>query len=135
MAIAGIAWGIYTLAGRNSTDPISDTTFNFLRTIPFVLILFLVSFEESSLSSEGIILAMISGGLTSGIGYAVWYIALTALPITGAAVVQLLVPVIAALGGVIFANEIITQRLVLSSFMVLGGILLVVAGKSVQLRE
>jgi len=75
------------------------------------------------------LLAVLSGAIASGAGYAVWYIALRGLSITQAAVIQLFVPVIAAIGGVIFANEIISIRLVLSSLMVLGGILIVVFGR------
>lgn len=129
MAIAGIAWGIYTLRGRGSTNPFSDTAYNFLRTLPFVIILIVVTFRDANLSQEGILLASLSGALASGAGYTVWYIALGGLSVTQAAVVQLLVPVIAAIGGVLFANEIISLRLVLSSFMVLGGILTVVLGR------
>ncbi|PCI46414.1 MAG: EamA family transporter [Alphaproteobacteria bacterium] len=129
MAVAGIAWGFYTLKGRHSQNPISDTAYNFLRTLPLVIILLAVSLPYASLSREGVLLAILSGAVASGIGYAVWYIALGGLDVSKAAVVQLLVPVIAATGGVLFAGEIISQRLILSSVMVLGGILTVVMGK------
>ena len=81
------------------------------------------------MSQQGILLAVLSGAIASGAGYVVWYIALRGLSITHAAVIQLFVPVIAAIGGVVFANEIISLRLVLSSVMVLGGILIVVFGR------
>ncbi|WP_415891568.1 DMT family transporter [Neptuniibacter sp. PT8_73] len=133
MTMAGVAWGFYTLAGKGSNNPLGDTTSNFLRTLPFVLILVLLSFDDASLSTEGIWLAILSGGLASGIGYAIWYQALGSLSAIQAAVVQLLVPVIAAAGGVAFAREEITWRLVIASVVVLGGIMIVITGK--QLLE
>lgn len=129
MTISGIAWAFYTLRGKGSISPIGDTTYNFLRTLPFVIILIFMTFRDANLSQQGILLAALSGGIASGIGYTVWYIALGGLSITQAAVIQLFVPVIAAIGGVIFANEMISLRLVLSSIMVLGGILAVVLGR------
>ena len=100
MTIAGIAWGIYTLKGRGSKQALNDTAYNFLRTLPFVLILMVISLGDVSLTPAGILLAVLSGAITSGVGYTIWYIALGGLSATQAAVVQLLVPVIAALGGV-----------------------------------
>ncbi|WP_281560679.1 DMT family transporter [Thalassomonas sp. RHCl1] len=129
MTIAGIAWGVYTLKGRGSNSPLADTSYNFLRTLPFLLLLVLPMLYNSHLSRDGILLAVLSGAIASGIGYAVWYIALRGLSVIQAAVVQLLVPIIAALGGVIFANEVISLQLMLSSLMVLGGILIVLLGR------
>ncbi len=129
MTMAGIAWGIYTLIGRGSDNPLMDTAYNFLRTIPFVIILAIVSIKNAHYSIEGILLAALSGSIASGIGYAIWYTALGGLSTTLAAVVQLSVPVIAALGGVIFVSETITLRLMLASIMILGGILLVTLGR------
>lgn len=134
MTMAGVAWGFYTLAGKGSNNPLGDTTYNFLRTLPFVLILVFLSFDDASLSTEGIWLAILSGGLASGIGYAIWYQALRSLSAIQAAVVQLLVPVIAAVGGVAFASEEITWRLVIASVVVLGGIMIVITGKQVLER-
>lgn len=129
MTVAGIAWGIYTLKGRGSKSPLMDTAYNFIRTIPFVAILAISTIDNINYSSDGVMLALISGGVTSGIGYTIWYIALGGLSSTQAAVVQLSVPVIAALGGVVFMSEAITFRFTLSTAMVLGGILIVVLGK------
>jgi len=129
MAVAGIAWGIYTLNGRGSKSPLMDTAYNFFRTTPFIILLALITIKNTNYSSEGIILALLSGGITSGIGYTIWYIALGGLSTTQAAVLQLSVPVIATLGGVIFISETITVRLIISAAMVLGGILLVTMGK------
>ncbi len=129
MAVAGIAWGIYTLKGRGSQNPLMDTAYNFFRTIPLVILLTIITISHANYSSEGVLLALLSGGITSGIGYTIWYIALGGLSAIQAAVLQLLVPVIAALGGVIFVSEAITVRLTISAAMVLGGILMVVLGK------
>ena len=135
MTVAGIAWGIYTLKGRGSRNPLMDTAYNFLRTTPFVALLTISTFNNMHYSSEGIILALLSGGITSGIGYTIWYTALGGLSSTQAAVVQLSVPVIAALGGVIFVTEAITIRLTISAAMVLGGISIVILGKYYSTRH
>jgi drug/metabolite transporter (DMT)-like permease len=135
MTLAGIAWGIYTLRGRGSKNPLMDTAYNFLRTTPFVVLLAISTFNSIYYSSEGIILALLSGGVTSGIGYTIWYIALGGLSSTQAAVVQLSVPVIAAFGGVVFVSEAITFRLTISAAMVLGGILIVILGKYYSTRH
>jgi drug/metabolite transporter (DMT)-like permease len=129
MAVSGIAWGLYTLAGRTSKNPLSDTAYNFMRTSPFILILIIFGLNDAHITPMGILLAVLSGAVASGIGYFVWYIALRGLSVTQAAVVQLFVPVIAAAGGIVFANELITLRLVESSALVLGGILTVILGR------
>lgn len=129
MTIAGIAWGIYTLRGRGSRNPLMDTAYNFFRTTPLVILLAIITLNNMHYSSTGILLALIAGGITSGIGYTIWYIALGYLSSTQAAVLQLSVPIIAAVGGVIFVSEPITSRLTISSTLVLGGILIVVLGK------
>lgn len=129
MTVAGIAWAIYTIKGKGSSNPMSDTSYNFLRTTPLVIVLAIAAFQYVSYSTEGIVLAVLSGGLASGIGYMIWYSALGGLSSTQAAVVQLSVPLIAALGGVVFMSEAVTLRLMLSSLMILGGILLVVLGR------
>ena len=129
MTIAGFAWGIYTLKGQGSDAPLMDTSYNFLRTMPFVIILTIIALQNVSFTPEGIILAVLSGGIASGIGYMIWYVALGGLSSTQAAVVQLSVPVLAAMGGVIFMSEAVTLRLTISSLLILGGILLVVLGR------
>ena len=136
MTAAGIGWGAYTLKGRGSNAPLMDTAYNFIRTIPLIMILAIITLKNAAFSTEGILLAVLSGGLASGVGYTIWYSALGGLSAVQAAVVQLTVPVIAAFGGVIFMSEQITMRLTLSSLMILGGILLVVLGRYyfVQLR-
>ncbi len=129
MTVAGISWGIYTLKGRDSKRPLMDTAYNFIRTIPLIIILLFITVKNANYSSEGIWLAIISGGITSGVGYTIWYFALGGLTATQAAVVQLLVPVIAAFGGVLFISEKITFRLTIASVLILGGILIVVMGR------
>jgi drug/metabolite transporter (DMT)-like permease len=122
MTIAGVSWGIYSLRGHNTGNPIAVTSDNFTRTIPFSLLVSLVLITHLHATMRGVLLAFISGALTSGIGYVVWYAALKGLTVTRAATVQLLVPVIAAIGGVIFLSEYISLRLILSAVMILGGV-------------
>lgn len=129
MALAGISWGVYTLKGRGSTDPLSDTAYNFSRSVPLVIALVALTFGKAHISSEGILLAAISGSITSGIGYTIWYTALGGLSTTQAAVVQLSVPIIAASGGVLLVSERISLRLTLSASLILAGILMVVLGR------
>ncbi|WP_440875292.1 DMT family transporter [Thalassotalea sp. PLHSN55] len=134
MTIAGIAWGLYTRLGQGSKNPLADTYYNFLRTLPFTLLLMLIAIEFRQLTDEGILLAILSGAIASGIGYFIWYIALRFISSIQAAVYQLLVPIIAAIGGVIFAEETITQRLIESSLLIFSGILLVIWGKVLMIN-
>lgn len=129
MTISGIAWGLYTLKGRGSKNPLADTTYNFLRTVPFALIVLAATWIDSTFTMWGILLAVLSGGIASGLGYTLWYAALGGLSATQAAVLQLLVPVIAAVGGIIFVSESITTRLVISATLILLGILLVILSR------
>lgn len=130
MVGAGIAWGIYSLRGRGAGDPTKVTAGNFLRTVPMTAALSLVMSRGTVLDLPGVIYAILSGGLTSGIGYAIWYAALPNLRASQAATVQLSVPVIAALGGVLLIGELLTLRLVLASATILFGIALVVLEKA-----
>lgn len=130
MTVAGIAWGLYTLKGQSSNHPLQDTMKNFTATLPLVLLLLLAYiFFSLQLSVYGVMLAVLSGVVASAIGYAIWYSALQGLSSVQAAVVQLLVPVVAAAGGVVWSNEMISLRLLLASVIVLGGLLLVVFGR------
>lgn len=122
MIISGTAWGLYTLRGKSSQNPLGDTAFNFLRALPFVIILLLFSIDNVKAEPQGIILAVVSGALTSGIGYTIWYMALKGLSAFQASIVQLIVPVIAAAGGVVFLAEIISSRLIFASLLILGGL-------------
>jgi len=129
MVTAGIAWGIYSLRGRGSNDPITATTDNFIRAVPIVVVLVLVQRNEAGWSTYGILLAIVSGSLTSGIGYVLWYTALRGLTATRAAIVQLGVPILAAAGGVMLLSEVITPRLVFASIAVLAGVGVAVTGR------
>jgi drug/metabolite transporter (DMT)-like permease len=129
MTVSGMSWAIYSLRGRGSKNPLMDTTYNFLRTIPFITLLAIFTMPNINYSSQGIILALLSGAITSGVGYTIWYIALRSLSSIQAAVLQLSVSIIAAIGGVIFLSETITSRLVISAVIVLCGILMVILGK------
>lgn len=129
MTAAGISWAGYTLAGKTSEHPADETAFNFLRTLPFVLLLLAAGLKHISLSPEGVFLAIGSGTFASGIGYVLWYAALKGLSNTQAAVVQLLVPVFAAAGGIMFAGETLSFHLVFSAAVIISGILIVILAK------
>ena len=124
MAIAGVSWGIYSLRGRGSVLPVAVTTDNFLRSTPFVIVISLIFFQNLHMTFAGVFFATLSGGLTSAMGYVIWYAALRDHSATSAALVQLLVPVLAALGGVVLLSEVLTMRLLLSSAMIIGGVAL-----------
>ncbi|MFI5000789.1 MAG: DMT family transporter [Reyranellales bacterium] len=126
MLAAGAAWGVYSLLGRGVQDPIGATAGNFLRAVPFAAVLSLAMSGHASLDSAGVLYAVLSGALTSGLGYVLWYAALPALKAASAATIQLSVPVLAALGGVALLAEPITLRLTIASVAILGGIALVI---------
>jgi len=130
MLISGIAWGNYTLSGKKSNQPFIDTALNFVYTIPFVIVLLLLTVSQQDISSLGIVYAILSGALASALGYTIWFKALRGLSTTEASVVQLSVPIIAAFGGLLFVYEPISQRLIFASFLVLGGIFLVTTAKN-----
>lgn len=129
MIFAGVAWGFYTLRGRGSANPLADTAGNFARSVPFVVAAAVPFFAGFHLSSKGVLLAVLSGAIASGVGYAVWYTALRFHTATRAAVLQLSVPAIAAAGGVVFLAESVSVRLFAASALILGGIGLVIFGK------
>lgn len=126
---AGVAWGIYSLRGRGAGDATAVTTGNFLRSVPVTLLLSALMYPYWSLDMAGVGYAIASGALASGVGYAIWYTALPLLKSTTAATVQLSVPVIAAVGGVILLSEPLTLRMALASVAILGGIALVILEK------
>lgn len=126
---AGIAWGVYSLRGKGAGDPTKVTAGNFLRAVPITVVLSLLMINFTTLDIAGILYAVCSGALASGLGYAIWYTALPSLKNTSAATVQLSVPVIAAIGGIILLGEPLTLRLVLASVAILGGIALVILQK------
>jgi len=123
---AGVAWGIYSLRGKGTGDATSVTAGNFLRAVPLGVLLALAALPWHSLDLPGFWYAIASGALASGVGYAIWYTALRGLKATSAATVQLSVPVITAVGGIVFLGETISLRLLITSAAILGGIALVV---------
>ena len=129
MLAAGVAWGVYSLRGRGVSAPALATTGNFLRAAPLVALASLPYLPRMHADTAGVAYALASGVLASGLGYVIWYAALGGLNATRAAVVQLSVPVLAALGGVLLLGEDLTQRLVVASIAILGGIALVVASR------
>ena len=129
MIAAGVAWGIYSLRGKGAGDPTRVTAGNFIRAVPITIILSLLLLDFASVDAAGLYYAIASGALASGLGYAIWYTVLPALKNTSAATVQLSVPVIAALGGIVFLGEPLSLRLVLASVAILGGIALVIVQK------
>ncbi len=135
MSCAGISWGFYTLRGKGSKNALADTTGNFIRTIPFIIPAFLPFIYRVNLSAKGVLLAVLSGAIASGIGYSVWYAALKFHTATRAAILQLAVPAIAAVGGAVFLAETLSLRLILASGLILGGIAMAVWGRNRLNRE
>ena len=127
MLCAGIAWGVYSLRGKRAADPTATTAGNFIRAVPFAAVISIAMFARMSIDRTGLLFATISGALTSGVGYVIWYAALKELKAATAATVQLSVPLIAAAGGIVLLGEPLTARLAVSSVAILGGIALVVA--------
>ncbi|HAE49694.1 MAG: EamA family transporter [Tistrella sp.] len=126
MLASGAAWGAYSLIGRRSRDPLATTAGNFMRSLPLAVLLLVPALLRMEIDLQGVALAVASGAVASGLGYAVWYAVLPALGAAQAASVQLSVPVIAALGGTMLLGEAITWHLVVVSVAVLGGIALVI---------
>lgn len=129
MILSGIAWAQYSIKGQQSSQALMDTAYNFLRTLPFVGLLLMLTLGTAHYTSQGIILAIISGAVTSAMGYVIWYRVLRDLSATQAAVVQLLVPVMTAIGGILFLSELLSMRLIIASALILGGILCVILGR------
>jgi drug/metabolite transporter (DMT)-like permease len=123
MAIAAVGWGIYSLLGRGVQDPLAETAANFVLATPLCVLAFAVA-GATLVTPTGVVLAVVSGALTSGLGYALWYAVIPALGASRAAVSQLTVPIIAAAGGAVFLSEGLTLRFVIASVLVLGGVLL-----------
>lgn len=130
MVIAGSAWGAYSLLGKRTPDPLAATAGNFIRTLPMVAVLCLIAWNDAEWDKAGVIYALLSGGLASGIGYAIWYAAIPGLAAVQAASVQLSVPLITTLGGILLLGEAMTGRLLAAGLAILGGIILVLRFKS-----
>ena len=135
MVIAGIAWGAYSLIGRKSGSPLLSTAANFVYCVPLTVGLSILFVAGTDVSVSGVLLAIASGALASGLGYAVWYAVLPQLTTGRAATIQLSVPVIAAIGGVLLLSEQITVRLGVASSLTIGGIWLVLAQRFRRIPE
>ncbi|WP_201537389.1 DMT family transporter [Psychrobacter immobilis] len=134
MAISGIAWGVYSIRGKSCVSPLRATGFNFIRSLIVVPILLLISMNYLDVSLDnitvkGVLLACASGVIASGIGYSIWYTAMPLLKNTQAAVVQLCVPVLAAILGVVFLSEQLTMQFVVASAVILGAVLIFILSK------
>lgn len=137
MMLSGISWGVYSILGQREPRPVVATARNFLYGLPAALVLLLLLLTgvstEQPVSSEGLLLAVISGAVASGLGYVLWYLTLRSITTTMASLSQLAVPIIAAFGGVIFLDEHISQRLIIASIMILSGIALAILGRKPSL--
>lgn len=125
MGLSGLGWALYSLRGRHAESPVLATAGNFAKASVYVVgvsIPLLFVLPEEPPSTKGIVLAIISGAITSGLGYTLWYKVLPHLPATRASIAQLSVPAIAAIGGMIFLNETVTTRLIITTALVLGGV-------------
>ena len=129
MATAGISWGLYTMRGRGTADPLGETAHNFVRSVVFAVAIGLLALRGLHLTPRGLILAVLSGALASGVGYVIWYAALRDLTSIRAAAVQLSVPVLAAVGGVLLLSETLSLRLLIASVLILGGVGLAIGGR------
>ena len=128
MAAAAVAWAVYSISGRGALDPLAQNAGNFVRAIPMTLVVSLAALRFRHLETRGVMLAVVSGAVTSGLGYVAWYAALRSLSATRASLVQLLVPVITVAGGLIVLREPLSVRLVISAAIVIGGIALALTG-------
>ena len=126
MGISGLAWGMFSVLARRASDPLEANAANFLGCIPLLLLMHLLPDTDFHVSAVGVALAIVSGTIASGLGYVIWYAALKRMQTIHAAAVQLSVPAIAALGGVVVLAEPVTIRLVVSSLAVVGGVALVI---------
>jgi len=130
MAGAGICWGVYSLRGRGATRPLAATADNFVRALPMVALLAAtIPLTGGDVSTRGVILAVASGAIASGVGYSLWYLALPALEPARAAILQLTVPVLAATGGAVVLGEAVSARLAAAAAAILGGVAIALSAK------
>lgn len=130
MCISGVAWGVYSIRGQGVSAPVAMTAGNFLRSAPMAIVAGVIALSGVHLEPFGILLAVISGVVTSGLGYVLWYKTLRSLTTVQASLVQLLVPVLAAFGGVAFLSEQVSVRLIAASALILGGVAFAVLNRN-----
>jgi len=124
MILSGIAWAVYTIIGKESTDALFNTTDNFVKSLLFVGLMYFIFMDNTYVSLNGVLLACISGSLTSAIGYTIWYYVLPQLQIVTASIIQLIIPIIAIFFSIILLGEELTFTLLLSTLIILGGIII-----------
>ena len=122
MFLAAFSWGIYSILGHGQNNPLSNTAINFVLALLLIIPITLFIPDQTNTSPYGILLAIISGSITSGLGYTLWYWILPKINITSASIAQLTVPLIAALGGYLFISETLNWQFYIASFLILGGI-------------
>lgn len=134
MIVAGMSWGVYSLLGKGNPRPVLATSMNFLLTVPWCVIAAIVlisgwSKEAVSYNAGGLILAVVSGAIASGLGYVLWYISLRHISVTTASIAQLSVPILAGIGGIVFLGESASLRLLIASVVIVGGIVVAIVGR------
>ncbi|WP_339845673.1 DMT family transporter [uncultured Halopseudomonas sp.] len=134
MLLSGLAWGAYSLLGRGAVDPLAETADNFLRSIPLVLLLALPFVGQIRWDATGALYAILSGAITSGLGYAIWYSALRGLGAMQAASLQLSVPILAAIAGVLLLSEPLSVRMLIAAVAVIGGLAIVLKARASKIR-
>ncbi|MEO8361021.1 MAG: DMT family transporter [Vicinamibacteria bacterium] len=126
MAVAGFAWGLYSIRGRKAGPPLQANARNFAATVPMTLIASVAAMASMQITAKGALLALLSGAVTSGLGYVAWYAALPSLSVTRASILQLAVPPMASAMGVVILGEALSSRLLVAAPLILGGIALAV---------
>ena len=130
MSISGVAWGIYSIRGKACVSPLRATTYNFIRSLLVLPILIVVGMSQlKNVRMEGVLFAIASGAIASGVGYSIWYVAMPLLKSTHAAIVQLCVPVLAAIAGAVFLSETLTVQFMLPSSIILLAVLVFTLNK------
>jgi len=130
MSISGVAWGIYSIRGKACVSPLRATTCNFIRSLLVLPVLIVVGMSQlKNIRMEGVLLAIGSGAIASGVGYSIWYVAMPLLKSTHAAIVQLCVPVLAAIAGAVFLSETLTVQFMLPSSIILLAVLVFTLNK------
>ncbi len=133
MILAGLSWAVYSILGKSSFNALFDTCDNFIKATIFIIIFyFIIPIDNISITNSGILLAFISGSLTSAIGYVIWYKVLPQIEVFTASIIQLLIPVIAIILSVVFLDEILTFNLLISSIIIFCGILLAVVPSNIR---